>query len=162
MTTSHNPQPHTGATTPNSSDVIAWQVRRIPMSYGRHCPGQMTLAPRACTVAFESRLEHDVIAFLAGFSGFRFVASQPFTLQFVTDGKRRHYTPDLLAVIDPIAAVLRRLGFAHWTVVEVKPADRYATHGEEIRSRLEHVTRVTGFAAVCLTERQIKQGGQPS
>ncbi len=145
-----------------SHNAISWKTRRIPMSYGRHCPGQTTLPARSCVVPYESQLERQAIVFLAHCRGFQFISSQPFTIHFIEDGKRRRYTPDLLAVFDPVSDVLQRLGFSHWTAIEIKPSARFVGEADAIRKRLQEVTRITGFAAVCLTEQQIEAGGQPT
>lgn len=162
MNTSTTIHPHHDKSGLTSRHEIAWQVRRIPMSYGRHCPGQTTLRARACTVPYESHLEREALVFLARCRGFRFIASQPFTIQFIEDGQRRRYTPDFLAVFDPVSRVLERLGFSHWTAIEIKPSERLVQEADAIRQRLQHVVRMTGFAAVCLTEQQIAAGGQPT
>lgn len=151
---------HSGAA-PRSVE-IAWQARRIPLSYGRHVTGQIPISFPRCAIRFESQLERDVIVFLSVQPGIRFIQSQPFTLRYVESGRRLRYTPDLLVVLQPIPALLKQLGFGAWTVVEVKPQARLCAESVAIRSRLEHVCQATGFATVCLTEQEIARGGRLS
>ena len=141
---------------------ISWRARRIPLSYGRHCPGQITLSAITHTVEYESQLERDAIVFLAESPGFRFVQTQPFTLKYTENGRRRRYTPDLLVVLDPVSATLRRLGFEGWTIVEVKPRIRLDAEASEVADLLSKVHEATGLATVCLTEREIRSGGRLS
>jgi hypothetical protein len=44
-------------------------------------------------VRFESTLERDCIAFLAGHDGFRRIESQPISIAFAYGGQERRYTP---------------------------------------------------------------------
>jgi hypothetical protein len=147
---------------PKSSrpDAVEWQVRRIPLSYGKHSPGQLAVVPRPFSVPFESLLERDAIAFLSARPGFRFVAAQPLTISYVEKGVSRRYTPDLLVVFDPVGESLKSLGFKKWTIVEVKPASMAARDAAAIRERLDRVSRMTGLAGVCLTDEVIERGGR--
>jgi len=141
---------------------IAWQARRIALSYGRHVTGQISISFPRCPIRFESQLERDVIVFLSVQPGIRFIQSQPFTLRYVESGRRRRYTPDLLVVLQPIPALLKHLGFGAWTVVEVKPQARFGVDSVAIRARLDRVGQATGFTTVCLTEQEIARGGRLS
>lgn len=137
---------------------VAWRPRRIPLSYATHVAGEIPLALVMRAVPYESHLERDVIVYLAGFAGLRFLHSQPFTLSYRDAGRRHRYTPDLLAVFDPLAVVLRRRGFAAWTVIEVKLAARLAADHDAIHARLRAVAQATGMATVVLTERDVRPG----
>lgn len=142
--------------------AIAWCARRVPLSYGRHVTGQVSITLAQCVVAYESQLERDAIVFLASRCGLQFLQSQPFTLHYAHGDRRYRYTPDLLVVLHPVPVLLRRLGFGAWTVVEVKPYADLEAHRETIVARLAHVAQATGFATTCLTEREIGRGGRPS
>lgn len=137
---------------------VAWRPRRIPLSYAHHVAGEVPLAIVMRAVPFESQLERDAIVYLAGFSGLRFLQSQPFTVSYEDAGRRRRYTPDLLAVFDPLAVVLRRRGFAAWTVIEVKPCVRLEADRDAVLARLQAVAVATGMATVCLTEADVRPG----
>ena len=142
--------------------AVTWGARRIPLSHGRHTRGRVPVVTAAYAVDVESQLERDVVVFLCGIAGLRLIQSQPFTLRYVEAGRSRRYTPDLLVCYDRVVPRLLRLGFSTWTVIEVKPHDRWLADRDEISTRLTCVSTCIGLAAVCVTERDIGRGGQPS
>lgn len=158
MTVSRLSARPTAPMAPLSLPHVAWRPRRIPLSYARHVAGEVPLPIVMRAVPYESQLEHDAIVFLSAFQGLRFLHSQPFTVSYGDAGRRRRYTPDFLAVFDPLAVVLRRRGFATWTVIEVKPSERLDADRAEIEARLHAVARATGMATVVLTERDVRPG----
>ena len=137
---------------------VRWSHRDIPLSHASHLCGSVAWTPPAQSVLVESQLEARVLSFLLGFPSLRGVHSQPFTLVFRLGARRLRYTPDFLVVYARVSAALRKLGFDHWTVVEVKPASRLDTDAAQITERLQAIRDLLGFATVCLTERDLRSG----
>lgn len=111
-------------------------------------------------VQFESALERDCIAFLAGHPGFLRIKSQPTTITFTHAGRVRRYTPDILADFDSVPDILAVLGFASQTYVEVKYAEQAASDRDLIAARLDGLRQSTGLPAVLLDERVIRSSGR--
>ena len=136
--------------------TIRWSERIIPLSHANHQCGRVAWTPAPQAVPVESQLESRAVEFLTGFDGLIGIFSQPFTIHLADS--RRTYTPDLLAVFCRLSRTLQSLGFALWTVIEVKPAELAALHAAAIAARLKLVRELLGFATVCLTERELGQG----
>jgi len=113
------------------------RARRIPLSHGSHVTGWHPVRLGHGMVQFESALERDCIAFLAGHPGFLRIRSQPTTITFVHAGRARRYTPDFLVDFASVPDVLAALGFASQTYVEVKYAEQTASDRDLITARLE-------------------------
>lgn len=107
-------------------------------------------------VQFESALERDCIAFLAGRDGFRRIESQPISITFTYGGRGWRYTPDFLAIFDQLPDALAHLGFRPETYVEVKYADQAAADRDLIAARLRALSSEAGIAAVLLDETIIR------
>lgn len=137
---------------------IQWSHRNIPLSYGKHVCGRVAWTPEPQSIAVESQLESQVLAFLIQQGHLVAVHSQPFTLSFMDGDTRRTYTPDLLVVYDRLSGQLLRWGFTPWTVVEVKPATLRDSQAQDIRRRLEAVHQQLGMAAICLTDADLPSG----
>lgn len=138
---------------------IEWQSRTIPIAHLKHITGQFPVHVQSYSVPFESRLERDVMAWLCEVAQPRFVQAQPFTVHYSREGRHRRYTPDLLVVVHPVPTILKALGFRSWTVIEVKPFEKFDQNQERIAFRLALIHRVTGWAAVCVTERALVRSG---
>lgn len=115
-----------------SVTAITWAPRRIPRSHGGHVTGYHSPGIGRPLVPFESKTEWRAIDFLLGRDGVHFILSQPFTLEYLLYGKKRRYTPDLLVAAQPISPELRRSGFGHLSIVEIKPKP-----GPELPSAVE-------------------------
>jgi hypothetical protein len=107
-------------------------------------------------VRFESALERDCIAFLAGHDGFHRIESQPISISFTYGGRERRYTPDFLAIFGKLPDVVAHLGFGFETYIEVKYADEAAADRDILAARLGALSRQTGVPAVLLDEAVIR------
>lgn len=136
------------------------RARRIPLSHGAHVTGWHPVRPGHGMVQFESALERDCIAFLAGHPGFIEIKSQPTTITFAYAGRVRRYTPDFLVAFEGVPENLAALGFAPQTYVEVKYAEQAAVDRNIIAARLQGLRQVTGRPAVLLDEDVIRCGGR--
>ena len=137
---------------------IKWAHRTIPLSYAKHVCGRVAWTPEPQSIAVESELESQVLAFLIQEGHLIAVHSQPFTLSFVDGGARRAYTPDFLVVYHRLSARLKRWGFGPWTVIEVKPASFVDGNAQDIHLRLKAVEQLLGLAAVCLIDAHLPTG----
>lgn len=142
----------------NPDRQVRWSYRDIPLSYGAHQCGRVAWTPSPQSVGVESQLEASVARFLIQQPRLIALHSQPFTLSYLDSGTSRRYTPDFLAVYDRVPPALRRLGFARWTVVEVKPQSDLDSQTAQVTRRLTAVREQLGLAAVCLTDRDLAAG----
>jgi len=127
---------------------LDWGTRTIPLSRASHVCGRVPLAVKAA-IEVESRLESQVVRYLARQPHLVAIHAQPFTLHYQDRGRCRRYTPDLLVVFEQVPRHLRRRGFDRWTAIEVKPASRVDA---AVIDRLASVARHLGLATACLTE----------
>lgn len=141
-----------------SDPAVRWSARDIPLSHARHICGRVAWTPPPQSIPVESRQEAFALAFLLAQPDLVAVQAQPFTLSYMDGGEPRRYTPDFLVIYDRLSRVLTHLGFGLWTVVEVKPVARLQDEGPHILRRLEVIHATLGFAAVCLTEREMGEG----
>lgn len=119
---------------------LRWNARRIPRSHGPHVIGHHSPGPGCPLVAFESLVEQRAIATLLALPGVHFVLSQPFTIDYQVNGRRRRYTPDLLVAALPVPAFLRRHGFEPLSIVEFKlHVDPYSRSILDFRLRVVHL-----------------------
>lgn len=124
-------------------------VRRLRIS-SRAVTGKVTLA--SGSAAFESNLEHDWLEVLDFDRQVLELQVQPFSIYHEVDGKRRRYTPDVLAVyVHP---------WGQETVVyEVKPAAELRERWLEYRPRFRAATRhcrEQGWRFKIVTEKHIR------
>jgi len=121
---------------------ILWKQRKIRMTRGSirgFVPGR----PGEDSIAFESLLERDTISWLLQMPETRRLWSQPFTLHYVCQEKRRKYTPDLLVEFTEVPAALEREGFGRFTVIECKPPEELPKNERVLalaRAGLEQIT----------------------
>ena len=144
---------------PSRSDaLIHWSKRDIPLSHANHVCGRVAWTPPPQSIPVESRQEAFVLGFLLHQPDLVAVHAQPFTLSYQDNGQPHQYTPDFLVVYDHLSRRLIHLGFGRWTVIEVKPLAKLLTELPQVLRRLEVVHATLGFAAVCLTERDLSEG----
>jgi hypothetical protein len=104
------------------------------------------------TAGYESSLERDWLIALDFDWRVKRLLEQPYTLTYELDGKRRRYTPDVLAEFDD--------GKQRWTVVyEVKAHEDLRLHWMEQRPRYKAAIsdcRRRGWRFRLVTERDIR------
>lgn len=87
-------------------------VRKIPIKTGS-VSGRHAMKHGGRAIGFESTLERDFITLMAFDTSVVDIEEQPVRINYVADGKRRHYTPDFLITRKDESVQL----------VEVKPSD---------------------------------------
>lgn len=126
-------------------------VRDLRMS--RRClTGRIALSAGG-NAAFESSLERDWLIALDFDPAVISIKVQPFSIQYEDDGRRRRYTPDILA-----EAVLPN-GRRITTVYEVKPLDELRNDWHSYRARFKAAIRhcrAQGWRFKIVTEREIR------
>lgn len=133
-------------------DFVSHAPRRIPVSRSAHIRGYEPIGVGRPAVAFESKLEREVIRALAKFPQLRELRAQPITIHYQCNGSACRYTPDLLVVLDEVPACLESLGFARRTLVEVKPDSRLALDGERLERHVRAVQRACAEPWVLITD----------
>jgi hypothetical protein len=122
---------------------VAWGYRKVPLSHGRHHIGRTIPWPGHPALMVESKEERLVAKALAKRRQCAALASQPVTVWYSYQGRRRRYTPDLMVALAQIPLDLGRLGAQTYTLIEVKPhgrlcitADTWALWREVIQTAL--------------------------
>lgn len=132
-------------------DFITHSPRRIPVSRSAHIRGYEPVGQGRPAVAFESKLERDVIRALARFSEVREIDAQPLTVHYHCNGVACRYTPDLRVVLATVPPALETLGFGTNTLIEVKPGARLALERDRLE-RQGRAMRACGLRWVVLTD----------
>jgi hypothetical protein len=129
---------------------VVWGYRRVPLSYGRHHGGRVTLWPGGPSVRVESHEEACVVRGLVA-SGCLDVVAQPVTIWYRSGGRMRRYTPDFDVWTSNARWALRGpAGESHF-LVEVRPADRLRLSPAEWATLVAVVLRATGLPLILLS-----------
>lgn len=131
---------------------IEYEHRVIPLSRGRHVRGWHPVRRGHGAIAFESKLERDVISGLAGYPGLIRMKSQPITVSYRHHGGCYCYTPDLLVRLSEVPDELAALGFGHDTYVEVKPYLRALEQRDPLARKFAVLEAATDLPVVLMTE----------
>ena len=141
--------------------AVSFGFRSIPLSRRGHVVGWHPVRPGHAQVPFESRLERDAIAWLAGQPGFASISAQPFTVWLSKDDGAGRYTPDFHVQFDyerndssndrlPVGGFL----------IEVKyEAEWRAAACTDQRAALSAAAQVVHAPIVVLTERDLRSAG---
>lgn len=124
---------------------------RLPRPARRALTGKVSLAG-GLSAGYESSLERDWLLALDFDWRVKQVLEQPYTLSYRCEGKRRRYTPDILAEFDD--------GFKRWTIVyEVKEVAQLQARWGEFKPRYKaalHDCRLRGWQFRLVTERDVR------
>lgn len=125
--------------------AVHCHARTIPRSRRAHIRGIHPVMPGHQATPFESLNEKYFIDLISALPGFQRIQSQPITVEYLLDGRRRQYTPDFLVDFDPVPSSL--LGYARQTFVEVKPFEIAIANLAKLSMLLSLVRVATGRAA---------------
>jgi hypothetical protein len=131
---------------------IAFDKRVIPLSRSRHVRGWHPVKPRHGAIGFESKLECDTISALATHAELEGMRSQPVTVTYIHEAKRRVYTPDFMVYLSDVPTCLARMGFGSRTCVEVKPLCHAQTLQKKLSLQFAVIRRAIELPIVLLTE----------
>ncbi len=123
-------------------------VRKPVNRSGSHIIGKFPSLKLGRTVLFESTIERDLIYFLDFESSVSSFSEQPFTIEYLDDGKKRRYTPDFHAVVS-----------GRGWVFECKPDDR--VNDAENKRKFEAAREFCayrGWYFRVLTNRDLRSG----
>jgi TnsA endonuclease N terminal len=124
--------------------------RLIPPK-SRGLTGRLTLRD-ATQVCFESGLERDLIILLDFERSGRLIKTQPFTLTWEGDGRKRIYTPDVF--VQYADSEKRPI-----QIIEVKPSDVFEKERARLEPKYEEVQvfcKTQGWEFLVKTEREIR------
>jgi len=103
---------------------VVWGHRKVPLSHGRHHIGRTIPWPGQQAIVVESLQERLVVQALAKRRQCTALTSQPVTVWYSYGGRRRRYTPDLMAAFSEVPLDLGCQGAQLRTLIEVKPQGR--------------------------------------
>lgn len=118
----------------------------------RSLTGRVALGSGA-SAGFESSLERDWLICLDFDPQVELVLEQPFSLNYISDGRELRYTPDVLAQYS------RRNDHVPVVVFEVKPYEEIRASFANYRTRFKHTVRYCrerGWQFKIVTEHQIR------
>lgn len=102
--------------------------------------------------SFESSLERDWLVVLDFDSAVRWIREQPFTIEYVTNGKARRYTPDVMVEHE-------QGGTVRTIVYEIKPREILRSKWSLYRPRFKaavHFCKEKGWRFKIVTEAEIR------
>jgi hypothetical protein len=129
---------------------VVWGYRRVPLSYGRHHGGRVTLWPGGPSVRVESHEEACVVRGLVA-SGCERVTAQPVTIWYRLGGRMRRYTPDLDVQASSARSALRGPAGETRFLVEVRPVNRLRLSPHEWTTLVAVVLQATGLPLILLS-----------
>lgn len=130
--------------------------RRIPLSRAKHVRGWHPVRPGHGAVGFESKLESRFLTFIAQAASELTAQSQPITITYLIDGRRRRYTPDFLIHLPHVPELLSPWGFGLQTYMEIKPLGRVLALGSAWLMRMAAL-RALGTNVALVTDEDLAQ-----
>lgn len=101
--------------------------RKIPKNY-RNITGKLSSEKSTGMLSYESKLERDYYFLFDFDKRIEYIQDQPITIEYQYEGKKRHYTPDVL---------LHCEGSPRYILGEVKYHDELSEKFQELRPKFE-------------------------